>query len=54
LEKKVIELTGWMQQATIPAKIKPGTEFSIQWQWLNDGVAPLYEPCEVAIAVLDQ
>jgi hypothetical protein len=43
-----------LQQATIPTRIKPGTEFSIQWQWLNDGVAPVYEPCHVAIALLDE
>jgi hypothetical protein len=24
------------------------------WQWLNDGVAPLYEPCQVAIALLNE
>ena len=43
-----------LQQSTVPALIEPGNPFFIQWQWLNDGVAPLYEPCEVAIALLDQ
>jgi hypothetical protein len=42
-----------LQQATIPAEIRPGAPFSVQWRWLNDGVAPLYEPCQVAIALLD-
>jgi hypothetical protein len=43
-----------LQQATIPAKIRPGTPFPIEWRWLNDGVAPLYEPCHPAVALLDQ
>ncbi len=43
-----------LQEAVIPSRIEPGKPFSIQWQWLNDGVAPLYEPCHVAIALLDQ
>lgn len=42
-----------LQQATIPGKITFGTPFTIQWQWLNDGVAPVYEPCQVALALLD-
>ena len=29
------------------------SRFPVQWQWLNDGVAYLYEPCHVAIALLD-
>ena len=40
-------------EAAIPAKVKSGTPFAIQWQWSNDGVAPLYEPCQVAVALLD-
>ena len=40
-------------EAAIPTKIKSGTPFAIQWRWSNDGVAPLYEPCQVAIALLD-
>lgn len=43
-----------LQQATIPQIIRNGQPFSIQWQWLNDGVAPLYKSCHVAIALLDQ
>jgi hypothetical protein len=43
-----------LQQVTLPQTIRNGQAFSIQWQWLNDGVAPLYEPCQVAIALLDQ
>ena len=43
-----------LQQATIPSRITPGTSFTTQWSWRNDGVAPLYEPCHVAIALLDE
>jgi pimeloyl-ACP methyl ester carboxylesterase len=42
-----------LQQATVPTRFRPEAPFSIQWQWLNDGVAPLYEPCHVAVALLD-
>ncbi len=42
-----------LQQAKIPTAISPNAPCSIEWQWLNDGVAPLYEPCHVAIALLD-
>ena len=42
-----------LEQAAIPKIIQPGKPFPITWQWLNDGVAPLYEPCQVAIALLD-
>jgi hypothetical protein len=42
-----------LQEATIPTHIKAGRPFTITWKWLNDGVAPLYEPCQVAIALLD-
>ena len=43
-----------LQEATVPTKLKPGKPFSVQWRWLNDGVAPVYEPCHVAIGLLDQ
>ena len=43
-----------LQQATVPIRIESGKPLSMQWQWLNDGVAPLYESCHVAIALLDQ
>ena len=42
-----------LQQATIPNAIKSGAPVSIEWTWLNDGVAPLHEPCHVAVALLD-
>jgi hypothetical protein len=43
-----------LQQAIIPGEIRATAPFQIQMQWLNDGVAFLYEPCTVAIALLDR
>ena len=43
-----------LQQATVPRRIKNGAACAIEWKWLNDGVAPIYTPCHVAIALLDQ
>ena len=42
-----------LQEAELPSKIKPGSPFEIKLAWLNDGVAPIYEPCYVAMALLD-
>ena len=42
-----------LQQASVPAQLHPAAPFQVQWQWLNDGVAFLYEPCSVALAWLD-
>jgi autotransporter-associated beta strand protein len=42
-----------LQQATIPKSIQAGAAFPLSLTWLNDGVAPLYEPCSVAAALLD-
>jgi hypothetical protein len=42
-----------LEEAIFPRSLKNGQPFSIQWRWLNDGVAPLYEPCHVAVAMLD-
>ena len=42
-----------LQEAEIPARIEPGVPFPIKLKWLNDGVAPVYEPCHVALALLD-
>ncbi len=43
-----------LQQATISKRIRNGAACAIEWTWLNDGVAPIYEPCRVAIALIDQ
>jgi autotransporter-associated beta strand protein len=42
-----------LQQATIPKVMHAGTPFQLEFKWFNDGVAPLYEPCSVAVALLD-
>jgi autotransporter-associated beta strand protein len=42
-----------IQQAVIPKTITANTAFPLSIQWYNDGVAPLYEPCCVAVALLD-
>ncbi len=42
-----------LQEAEVPTKIAAGVPFPIRLKWLNDGVAPVYEPCSVAIALLD-
>ena len=42
-----------LQEAEIPEKIVAGVPLSIKLKWLNDGVAPVYEPCHVAMALLD-
>jgi len=42
-----------IQQAVIPKTITANTPFPLSIQWVNDGIAPLYEPCSVAVALLD-
>jgi hypothetical protein len=42
-----------LQEAEIPAKITADVPFQRKMKWLNDGVAPVYEPCQTAIALLD-
>jgi hypothetical protein len=42
-----------LQEAEFPAAIKPGVPFQLRMKWLNDGVTYLYEPCSVALALLD-
>ncbi len=42
-----------LQEAEIPSKIKPGSPFQLKLTWLNNGVAPIYEPCYVAAALLN-
>jgi hypothetical protein len=41
-----------LQQAVLPARPSVSAPFQLQLTWLNDGVAYLYEPCSVAIALL--
>jgi len=42
-----------LQEAEVPLEIVAGVPYSIKFKWLNDGVAPVYEPCHVAVALLD-
>jgi autotransporter-associated beta strand protein len=42
-----------LEQADIPQTIQAAVPFELTLQWRNDGVAPLYEPCSVALALLD-
>ncbi len=42
-----------LQEAEIPLEIKADVPFQLKLKWLNDGVAPVYEPCHVAVALLD-
>ena len=42
-----------LQEAVVPKAFRHDGLLSARWQWLNDGVAYLYEPCHVAIALLD-
>jgi hypothetical protein len=43
-----------LEKAILPASFRPAVPAQLQFEWLNDGVAYLYEPCHVAIALLDQ
>ena len=42
-----------LEKAILPTSIRPTVPCDIQFEWLNDGVAYLYEPCQVAVALLD-
>jgi len=42
-----------LQRADVPKTIQSGVSFPLNLTWLNDGIAPLYEPCSVALALLD-
>ena len=42
-----------LQKVVVPKRLRHDEPLSVQWQWLNNGVAYLYEPCHVAIALLD-
>jgi len=42
-----------LTKAILPTSFRSTVPFQVQLEWLNDGVAYLYEPCHVAIALLD-
>ena len=43
-----------LEEAVLPKSFLSSEPLHIEWRWLNDGVACLYEPCHVAIALLDR
>ncbi len=43
-----------LQQAALPTQMISGQPATVHWTWLNDGVAPPYQPCVVALALLDR
>jgi hypothetical protein len=42
-----------LEKAVFPSSIQLSVPFQVKFQWLNDGVAFLYQPCHVAVALLD-
>ena len=42
-----------LQDALVPRRISSGKATTLKLHWVNDGVAPLYEPCSVAVGLLD-
>jgi hypothetical protein len=42
-----------LEKAVFPAAFQRAVPLQVKLQWLNDGVALLYQPCNVAIALLD-
>ena len=42
-----------LQEALVPSHLSSGKAATLKLHWLNEGVAPLYEPCSVAVGLLD-
>ena len=42
-----------LEKATFPVTCQRSVPFQLDLQWLNDGVSLLYQPCSVAVALLD-
>ena len=42
-----------LKEAAFPEKITSGSSFTARFTWFNEGVAPVYVPCTVALALLD-
>lgn len=42
-----------LEKAVFPGSFQRSVPFQLKVQWLNDGVAFLYQPCHVAVALLD-
>ena len=43
-----------LQKAVLPKTCQRAVPFQMELQWLNDGVAYCYEPCHVALALLNR
>ena len=43
-----------LQRAVLPRSLGISRKLHLELQWLNDGVAYLYEPCSVAVALLNR
>ena len=43
-----------LDKAILPTSFRPSIPTQMHFEWLNDGVAYLYEPCQVAIATSGQ
>ncbi len=42
-----------VQEAVVPSTCMRGVPLAIDLTWRNDGVAPIYVPCALAVALLD-
>jgi hypothetical protein len=42
-----------LKHAEFPQSLKSGASADFKFEWKNDGVAPIYVPCALAIALLD-
>ena len=42
-----------LQQVALPQRFGSDRPMTLRWRWLNDGVSDLYEPCQVALGLLD-
>jgi hypothetical protein len=42
-----------LRKAVLPKSFQASSPIHVRFEWLNDGVACLYEPCRVAVALLD-
>ena len=57
LMKRAANLFGFhfiLSGAVVPREMKPGTDYWIEMSWQNHGLAPIYEPANVAFALLDR
>lgn len=56
LINRISNLMGYhliIERVSLPKEITPGQEFEVSIKWLNNGVAKMWFPCSVALAMLD-